>query len=114
AMMRRISIMMKQKSQIKQISILITLIYLFLSGFIMIGVGGHAAEHGHSADHATQHASFVCTWMCAASSFVHSADQKPSYRFNPCFENLQVYPERVSSNISIFSFYIRPPPFFLS
>jgi hypothetical protein len=106
--------MMKQKSRIKQISILITLIYLFLSGFIMIGVGGHAAEHGHSADHAPQHASFACTWMCAASSFVHSADQKPGYSFNPSFEKSQVYPECVSSSIAIFSFYIRPPPFLLS
>lgn len=109
-MMRRISIMMKQKSHIKQISILITLTYLFLSGFIMISVGGHAAEHGHSADHATQHASFVCTWMCAASSFVHSADQISCQRLNSSFESSLVYTERVSSNTSIFAFYVRPPP----
>ena len=106
--------MMKQKWQMKQISILIILIYLFLSGFMMRGVGGHAAEHDHSANHASQHVSFVCTWMCTASNFVHSADQKLGYSFNPSFEKSQVYPERVSSNMSIFSFYVRPPPGLLS
>lgn len=99
-----------RKVKDKKTALLLALIYTFLLGFMMIGVGGHAAEHGHSADHATQHASFVCTWMCAVSSFVHSADQKPSYSFNPSFEKSQVYPECVSSCVSIFSFYIRPPP----
>ena len=100
-----------RKVKDKKTALLLALIYTFLLGFMMIGIGGHAAEHGHSADHATQHASFVCTWMCAVSSFVHSADQISCQRLNSSFESSIAYAtKRVSSNTSIFAFYIRLPP----
>lgn len=100
---------MTRKAPIKKTALLLVLVYLFLSGFVMIGAAEHAAEHGHGAKHTTQHASFICTWMCAASSFVHQADQNLSQSSNPPYESLTGYIERFASNSSIFSFHIRSP-----
>ena len=102
--------MMTRKTQIKLTAFVLTLVYLFLSGFMVIGMGEHAAEHGHDSQHTAQHASFTCTWMCAASAFVHSADPHLTEGVRPSFEKLTVYTEPFLSNISAFSFYIRPPP----
>ena len=102
--------MKTQKAHIRRIALLLTLAYFALSGSVMIQSGVHAAVHDHSPKHAAAHASFVCTWMCAASSFVHSADPHLAEGVHPSFENLTVYSEPDRSNISAFSFYIRPPP----
>ncbi len=106
--------MMRQKAQIRQTACLVLLVYLFLSGFMMVGAGSHAVTHQNGTHHAAQHASFVCAWMCAASSFVHTADPNPSQRFNPTFENLPTCASGLSDNLSILSFHIRPPPTALS
>lgn len=102
--------MKAQKAQIRRIALLLTLAYFALSGSVMIQSGVHAAVHGHSPEHAAAHASFICTWMCAASSFVHSADPHLISGVHPSFEKLTVYTEPDRSNISALSFYIRPPP----
>jgi len=102
--------MKTQKAHIRRIALLLTLAYFALSGSVMIQSGVHAAVHDHSPKHAAAHASFVCTWMCTASSFVHSADPRPSEGVRPSFETLAVHTEPDRGNISAFSFYIRPPP----
>ncbi|MBI3609581.1 MAG: hypothetical protein HY204_02630 [Nitrospirae bacterium] len=101
---------MMRKTQIKQTALVLTLVYLFLSGFIMVGAGGHAAHHSDSADHAAQHASFICNWMCAASTFVQSANPRLSQRLTLSFENLAGYADGFYGIRSVISFYIRPPP----
>jgi hypothetical protein len=106
--------MMMRKIEIRQTALLVTLVYLFLSGFMMVGAGGHAAEHGHDSHHSAQHASFTCTWMCASSSFVHTTDQVLNQTAQPYIENLAVYNERFLNPLSIFSFHIRPPPLSIS
>lgn len=102
--------MMRRKTHIRHIVLILSLIYLFLSAFTVIGAEKHALDHERRANHAAQHASFICTWMCAASTFVHSADQKVSQRLHPSFENLTLSIEFSLKDLSIFSFYIRPPP----
>jgi hypothetical protein len=106
--------MMMRKSHIQQTALALTLVYLFLSAFMTVGAGGHAATHEHGGNHAAQHASFICNWMCAASSFVHSADPHLRSGVHPSFEKLTVYTEPFISNLSAFSFYIRPPPVSIS
>jgi hypothetical protein len=101
---------MMRKTKIKQTALFLTLVYFLLSGSVTIQTGGHAAKHGHSAHHSAQHASFICTWMCSASSFVHSGDQKLDQNSGPPSDFLAIPIERILNRLSIFSFHIRPPP----
>ncbi|MBI3811351.1 MAG: hypothetical protein HY283_03990 [Nitrospirae bacterium] len=103
-----------RKSQIRRTALLIMLVYLFLSGFMMTGMGEHVAEHGHDTHHTAQHASFVCNWMCASSSFVHTSDHVLDQTAQPALETLAVHHEHFLNPLSIFSFRIRPPPVSLS
>jgi hypothetical protein len=102
--------MLTQKAQIRRTAIFVVLVYLFLSVFITVGMGGHTAQHGHDSHHAAQHASFACAWMCASSSFVHSSDHFQNQSVQPYIENLAIYHERFPNPLSIFSVHIRPPP----
>jgi len=102
-----------RKSQIKQTALLLTLVYFFLSSYMMIGVERHVLGHEHHAHHAAQHSSFICAWMCSASTFVHSTDQDLDQSSRFSFESLTGFIERFLSNLTIFSFFIRPPPIFL-
>lgn len=43
--------------------------------------------HQKSADHAMQHRSFVCTWMCAASTSDQSVALQFKTSLRPSFEN---------------------------
>lgn len=106
--------MMTRKTQIRRTALLVVLVYLFLSGFMMTGMGEHVAEHGHDSHHSAQHASFTCTWMCASSSFVHTSDHVLKQTALPSIENLTVYNEHFLNPLSIFSFHIRPPPISIS
>jgi hypothetical protein len=106
--------MMTRKTQIRRTALLVTLIYLFLSGFMMVGTAGHASTHDHGTNHAGQHSSLVCDWMCAASAFVQTSDHVLNQTAQPAIENLAVYHERFLNPLSIFSFRIRPPPVSIS
>jgi hypothetical protein len=102
---------------IKQTALILIPVYLFLSGFMMIGMGEHALKHeshahdGRHARHPVQHSSLICSWMCAASTFAHSSDQGLDPRFTYTLLNRIVSGERIFSPLSIFSFHVRPPPF---
>ena len=106
--------MMSRKTQIKRTALLLVLVYLFLSGFMTVGAVQHDFNHGHNADHAKQHASLACDWMCTASAFVHPVGPTLTHSFNFSFESKVVYVEHFFTSLSIFSLYIRPPPFSLS
>ena len=99
-----------KKTQIKQTALLLALVYFFLSSYMTIGVERHALEHQHHANHAARHASFICAWMCGASTFVHSTDQDLDQSFRLSFASLPGFIERFVRNLTIFSFHIRPPP----
>lgn len=102
--------MITRRTQIQPIALLITLVYFFLSGFMMVGTGEHAVTHGHGADHPAQHSTLICDWMCASASFVHASEPGLTQRFHPLFEKPAARAERFPNSLSIFSFYIRPPP----
>lgn len=100
---------------IKQAALLLTLVHLFLLiDFMTMGLEGHALTHRERPDHASQHASLVCNWICTASTFVHSEDQHLNRRFHPFFEKLIIAAEPFFGSFSFFPFYIRPPPFSLA
>jgi len=99
-----------KKTQIRQTALLLTLVYLFLSSYMMIGVERHALGHEHHANHSARHASVVCAWMCGASTFVHSTYQVLDQSSRLYFASLPGYIERFLSDLSGFSFHIRPPP----
>jgi hypothetical protein len=105
--------MMKPKTLIKSTALLLTLFSLFISGLIMIEAGGHALQHGHTASHAAQHASLICTWMCAASTALQSEDPRPIQRIAPSSESVIVSPGPFFSRSVPLVLRVRPPPFSL-
>jgi hypothetical protein len=106
--------MMMRKSHIQQTALALTLVYLFLSGFMAVGTAGHAPTHEHGSNHAAQHSTLICDWMCASSSYVQTSDPVLNQTTQPYVENLAVYDERFLNPLSIFSSHIRPPPISLS
>jgi len=107
-------VMMTRNTQIKQTAIILTLVYFALSSMVMIQAGEHAAVHEHGTNHAKHHTSFICNWMCAASSVIHSSDLNVTQDVHPSFEKLTIHTESFLSNLSVFYVYIRPPPVFLA
>jgi hypothetical protein len=102
--------MMTRKTLIKQIAIFVTLVYFALSSMVLFQAGEHAAVHNHGTNHAKHHTSFICNWMCAASSAIHSADFNVNQDVHPSFEKLPIQTESFFSSLSVFHVYIRPPP----
>jgi len=72
----------------KTTALSLVLVYLSLSGMMMVQAGDHAMMHQKSADHATQHRSFVCTWMCAAGT----SGQSVVLQFTPSLRPSFAYP----------------------
>jgi hypothetical protein len=103
--------MMNQKKRIKQTAQILVLIYLFLSAFMTVGMERHALKHGRNPNHATQHATLMCNWMCAASTFVHSSDQTLNRNFTPSIAKLSILSEQRFHTISNLPYTARPPPF---
>jgi len=98
----------------RRIARAVLFVYLMLIGLTPVGMEGHASEHEHHGQHGARHGGFVCTWMCAASPFVHTYDPQPPQRFSLSFESPVAYTEPFLKDLSISSFHIRPPPFLLS
>jgi hypothetical protein len=107
-------VMMKRKTQIKLTALILTLVYFALSSLVMVRAGEQAGMHEHGTNHAAHHTSFLCNWMCAASSVIPSADLKVTQSVDPSFEKLPIHAELFLSNLSVFYVYIRPPPAFLA
>lgn len=105
--------MKTQWSPFKKTLLGLTLIYLLLSVSMTISVEKHLSEHGRHSHHAAQHASLICAWMCAASTFVHSADQTLSHRSKISIEKPVILGRPFFDNPFLFFFHIRPPPFSL-
>ncbi|NKE73507.1 hypothetical protein [Candidatus Manganitrophus noduliformans] len=96
---------------IKRTTVLFTLVYLFSTGFIMVRAEGHALDHEAHENHAKQHASFICTWMCAASSFSHTPEQAFDRKSTLSCEQ-PITRMAVFSGIQLLcADVIRPPPF---
>jgi hypothetical protein len=94
----------------RKIALTLILVYLSLSVFMVMGIGSHAMHHGQTTRHAVQHASFVCAWMCSASSFVDSTDRWLNQTDYPPLERIPVVIEGFHHHSSIHSIHIRPPP----
>ncbi len=103
--------MMTRKTPIQVTACILTLVYLFLSGFMAVGMEGHAPTHEHGSNHAAQHSSLICDWMCAASSFVQSGSPSLNQRFALSYEKPAIDSGSLFGTLFIFSSYIRPPPF---
>lgn len=101
------------KPWIKQIAILFTLVYLFLTGMIMVRTEGHALSHEEHSNHVKQHSSLICSWMCVASTYVHSPEQTLDWRSNPSPDLLIVVQEAPPRPQPFFTDTIRPPPLHL-
>lgn len=81
---------------------------------MVFGVEKHAVQHGRFPHDAREHASFVCTWMCAATTYVHSVDQAIRQQFVPVFDVLTTFgTEKILLNKPLLALYSRPPPFIL-
>jgi hypothetical protein len=103
--------MLLGKTQIKQRALILSLVYLLLSGFMMVGEQqGHALEHVRRARNTVRHPSLICAWMCAASTSIHSANPNLRQRLNASFEDLVVSAEPFPSHLSVFYFHGRSPP----
>jgi len=105
---------MSQKRRFKQTAQLLVLIYLVASAFMTVGIERHALKHGRNPNHAAQHATLMCNWMCAASTFVNASDQQLNNGFVPSIAKLSLLTEQLFHNISVLPHFARPPPFSLS
>lgn len=106
--------MVNRNKRIKHTAQLLVLIYLFLSAFMTIGMERHALRHGRNPNHAAQHTTLICNWMCTASTFVHTPDQKLNSGFLPSIAKPHTLTEQLFHNISVLPHDARPPPLFLS
>ena len=102
--------MLLGKNQIKQRALVLSLVYLLFSGYMMVGDQGHALEHARRARHTVRHPSLICSWMCAASTSLRSANPNLGQRLNASFEDLVVSAGPFSSHLSVFYFHGRSPP----
>ncbi len=105
---------MNQKTLAQKVALFTTYIYLFLSVFVMFSVAQHILRHDSVSHHAAQHATLICSWMCAASTHVFSAHQNILEVSTPSFERLVFYANEIFTDSSVLSYYIRPPPFLFS
>jgi len=105
---------MPGKSRIKQKALVLSIIYLFLSGYMMVGEQRHVFEHARRGNHTTRHASLTCSWMCATSASVDSANPSLNEGLNPSFEDLVASAEPFPVRLSVFYFHGRSPPVGLS
>jgi hypothetical protein len=106
--------MSRPTRNIKRTALLVTLVYFALSILVMFQAGKSSAMHRHGTNHAGHHNSFICSWMCAASSGIHSADLDVTQEFHAFSENLPIRNESYFSNLSVYHEFIRPPPTFLA
>jgi len=104
---------MKQDRLLKKTACLTVFIYISLSAYMLVGMARHAMQHGRSPHNAAQHTSFICTWMCAATTYVNATDQTVGQQFIPVFGALSFSAENVLPNKPLLVFRIRPPPFIL-
>ncbi len=100
----------KQAQWAKKIALTTILVYFSLSVFVMFTVGQHALRHGRIGHHSVQHATLLCTWMCAASTHVFTLQQQLPKTLVHFSELIVFHAERIFSNSPLFAFYIRPPP----
>lgn len=98
--------------KMRKTTLLLALIYLFLSShiYMMIGMERHALEHAHHASHAAQHAFSLCAWMCGTSTFVNSTNLNLNQHYDSSFGNLAVYIEPSFDNLLTFDLHGRSPP----
>ncbi len=95
----------------KRIALCLTVVYFALSGTVVLEVGEHALKHRQHTNHAAQHASFICTWMCAASSsVVSSGDEAPTRGFGLAPEKPRTYESQLFARLLKTPISIRPPP----
>lgn len=99
-----------QHPGLRAVASFLIFIYLFLSGVLAFGTGTHLLQHGATAHHAKQHSSFLCTLMCATSSFVHSSEETLDGNFNSVPERPVVTFDIIPDRPATFTFKIRPPP----
>ncbi|VAX28199.1 hypothetical protein MNBD_NITROSPIRAE01-2354 [hydrothermal vent metagenome] len=94
----------------RKIALSILMVYMSLSGLMMVRAGGHALVHQQSPDHAAQHASFVCTWMCAASTSTESAGLQYEASLHPSTETPNIYIKFFLAPLPITLPFGRAPP----
>ena len=88
----------------------LALICLFWAGYMMIPIGHHLMDHGQPSNHAAQHSSVVCSWMCASSSFVQSHVLSITRNFLPAQPFIPVLLTLVLLNLSASNLRSRSPP----
>ncbi len=94
----------------KKTALSVLMIYLSLSGLMMVQAGDHALVHQQSADHAAQHTSFVCTWMCAASTSTQSVALQYEASLLPSTEAPNIYIKSFLAALSTTLPFGRAPP----
>lgn len=72
---------------------------------------GWAAVHGHGLNHAAEHFSPDCHWLCAAATGIHSADAIAESTPAPVPEQEGRIHAGAVSRLSVFSIRNRSPPF---
>jgi len=102
---------MAQQASLQKMALALAFVYFSLSLYMVVPLERHAMRHGQTPDHSEGHRSSICSWLCAASTFVHSADSAPAQDFIPSCETTLFSTKSVPLNKPLLVFHIRPPPF---
>ncbi|MFQ5589447.1 MAG: hypothetical protein ACE5F7_11490 [Nitrospiria bacterium] len=82
-----------------------------LTLFMPVGVERHVLSQQHTkSTHADQHGTWICSWVCTALSFVHTAMETPSDPLTPSHERHAELVGRLRVKDTRGSLYIRGPP----
>jgi len=106
-------IFFESKAHMKKTALFLLIFFLTVSAYIPTKIGPHLLKHGQSARHQMQHRSFICAWMCTASSFVSTKAVCLGEALLPALETPTLNAQ-ADQKISISSPFIRGPPLFFA
>ena len=101
---------MISRSLTRYVAVALVLLFLFWVGHVMVLAGHHLLAHGQRSDHAAQHSSLVCAWMCMSSSFIESPVQSLHQTALPVFYALALLSSFLLLQRPISSLNARAPP----
>ncbi len=101
---------MSRQKYFRPVAFGLVLIYFSLTGVFLTGAGGHGLMHGQKKQHSAEHASVLCSWMCATSSHLHSPETHSVRDHHPVPIDLGERVEELLKDSRPASFRIRPPP----
>ena len=109
AMEIHFSTLMKQQSHIRKMALGLAVLCLCWSGYMMVPASHHLLKHAQG-NHAKQHTSTACAWMCMSSSFDQPSVENTNQYFYVLSFGLPFILALILPNFFSYSLIPRAPP----